>query len=772
MSKGKRNALVEKITNIVIEKPWVCVSLMMLLFFAFAPGLTMFQEKYDVRIWFRESDPNIKILNHFERHFGNDERILVVMHSPSGIFDKESATTLREITDKMWKVPEVMRVESLANHNFTTSEDDELIIEPFFIEEGEFSQDYLDKKKSQAMKDRVMPDYLVTKDGKTAMIFGHLVPTLDSSPNYENITKSTQKLLDAYRGKSDHKFYVTGEAPVNEAFREVSTSDGQRLLPLLFLCVVIYLLFIFRSISATILPFLVTTGTTVVTMGYCFYIGYKFDSILSILPAIIIAVAIADSVHLIVSFLQYRANGYDRKEGTIKALRKNIVPTFLTSISTMIGFLSLTFTEIVPIRQLGHLAGVSCIMAWLFTVFFVGPLLYKIPFKIPKHFTLENGGKNTSGIPYKLTVFIKKFRWPIILVFTAISITGIYVGSKNRVNSNPYKYFSHETPLRIANDFVRSSFGGDSGPELVINAGKEDGIKDPAFLKKVESFKAWLDSQDYIIKTVDIIDIIKEMNQQLDNGKEESYKLPDTQSAVAEELFLYTMGLPQGMDLNDRMTLKYDSMRMSIIWNLFDTRGWLAHVDIIEKKAKEFGLDLHPTGKFLLFQRMMDYVVLTLVKSVTMAMILVGILMMILFRSVKLGLISMIPNILPLFFGAAFMYVTGIDLNLGSSLVASVCLGIAVDDTIHFLSNYYRLRKDEGLSVEETIQNIYTFTGAALVITTMILVTGFGVYIFGDFVPNVHFGTLTAVVLFMALVVDMFFLPALLMVLEGRKGKS
>ncbi len=155
-----------------------------------------------------------------------------------------------------------------------------------------------------------------------------------------------------------------------------------------------------------------------------------------------------------------------------------------------------------------------------------------------------------------------------------------------------------------------------------------------------------------------------------------------------------------------------------------------------------------------------------------MAMVLVGILMMLLFRSVKLGLISMIPNILPLFFGAAFMYIAGIDLNLGSSLVASVCLGIAVDDTIHFLSNYYRLRNDEGMSVEDSIRSIYTFTGTALVITTMILVTGFGVYIFGDFVPNVHFGTLTAVVLFMALVVDMFFLPALLMVLEGRKRKS
>jgi predicted RND superfamily exporter protein len=165
---------------------------------------------------------------------------------------------------------------------------------------------------------------------------------------------------------------------------------------------------------------------------------------------------------------------------------------------------------------------------------------------------------------------------------------------------------------------------------------------------------------------------------------------------------------------------------------------------------------------------MMDYVVMTFLKSITMAMILVAILMMVLFKSIKIGLISLVPNVLPLIFGGAVMAVGGIDLNIGSALVFSVCLGIAVDDTIHFLSNYYRY-KSEGMDELQIMATIFTYTGSALVVTTAILASGFGVYIFGDFVPNVNFGVLCAFVLTGALAIDMVFLPALLLWLHERK---
>ena len=228
------------------------------------------------------------------------------------------------------------------------------------------------------------------------------------------------------------------------------------------------------------------------------------------------------------------------------------------------------------------------------------------------------------------------------------------------------------------------------------------------------------------------------------------------------------MSLPQGMDLNNRMTLKNDKIRMSVLWSIYDTRGWLTHIDELLEIGKSEGLNLQATGKFYLFQRMMDYIVWTFVISITMAMFLVAALMMLVFRSFKIGLLSLIPNVLPLILGAAIMVVAGVDLNIGSALVFSVCLGIAVDDTIHFLSNYYRLKK-EGMDEITIMGSIFTYTGSALIVTTTILASGFGIYYFGDFVPNVNFGMLCALVLTGALAIDLFFLPALLFYIDEKK---
>ncbi|MBT3584756.1 MAG: MMPL family transporter, partial [Halobacteriovoraceae bacterium] len=697
MLQERKKTLVDKITDLACFHPWKCITSVLLLLCILAPGLANFKEAYDVRIWFRETDPNIKILDQFERKFGNDENLVIVLHSPSGVFDPSTAETIRSLTeDLLASVHQVIRVDSLSNYNYTYADGDEIIVEPFFPDPGEeISQELLDQKKKTALAHKVMPGYLVSKDTKSAMLFARLVPTLDGSPNYRKIVADARKLLkDKYQGKDDHQFHILGEAAVNDAFREIGNRDVEIIVPILFLLIILYMLFVFRSVKATLLPLVIIGMSIVMTLGLCFMMGMVYNSILTILPTILIAISIADSVHVIVTYFQFRALGIDSFDAAYKATHKNIIPTFLTSISTMIGFFSLTMTELVPIRQLGILAGIGCALAWIITIFFLCPLLTKINFKVPKTFTHTKDVDGASPLAHLLVQKLKRYITPILVIFVLATGISTYLGSLSKVNSNPYEYFLEGMSLRVGNDFVRDNFGGNAGPEIIIYAGSktnpiEDGIKNPEFLRKVENYKNWIDSQSYVNKTVDIIDIIKDMNKSLYGGKEEQYKIPSTQKGVAEQLFLYSMSLPQGMDLNNRMTLKYDAMRMSVLWSIFDTRGWLHHADLFEKKAAELGLHVEITGKFLLFQRMMGYVVETFVKSVSMAVILIALLMMLVFRSVKIGLLSMLPNLIPLAFGGAFMKIMGIDLNIGSALVSSVCLGIAVDDTIHFLSAYY-----------------------------------------------------------------------------------
>lgn len=757
----------EKISAIITSKPRFFLILASVVFALCSPGLFYFESQNDVRIWFKDSDPKIQVLNAFERQFGNDENLVIAVHHPQGLFTPKTMKALHEISERTWLLPQVLRVDSLTAYNITESFDDEILIEPFLDTNVEWNQDYLSIKKNIALDHPHLPGYLISEDAKTSLIFARLTPTLEGSPNYELIVDEARKLQEDFKD-TGVEIYLSGEATMNNTFREISNLDAKKILPLLFLAIVLFLFLIFRSWTAVVLPLAIIVMTVTSSLGLGFWLGFKFNSILGILPAILVAVSIADSVHVMLTYFQFRAQGQSLKEATFSSLEKNMIPVFLTSVTTMIGFFSLTTTDLVPIQTLGFLAGVGCLMAWFFTVFFLCPFLMVVEIKVPKHFyTLFADLNHGHPIAHGFTRFIHKASSPILIFFTILSVVCLAISSTNTINSNPLSYFSDEVPLKTANQFIQDNFGGSAGPEMMIDAGKADGIKDPAFLQKVDSYKQWLSEFDFVDKSIDIVDIVKDMNQALNGGDPAFYSIPQTQEEVAELLFLYTLSLPQGMDLNNRMSLDFSQMRMSVLWRVQTSSEWGEMVKIMEKKGEELGLNIVVTGKTNLFQSMMGYVVATFFKSIITASILVALLMMLLFRSIKIGLISLIPNIIPLLIGGAVMKLLGMNLNIGTTLVASVCLGIAVDDTIHFLSNFYRYQQ-LGSTADQAVQKIFTYTGSALMVTTGILVAGFGLFVLGDFTPNVNFGILCAVVLSSALVVDMLFLPALLLKLPKK----
>lgn len=759
-------------TNHFIQRfPKSCLIFSLLLLFASAPGLMYFQAQNDVRIWFNKNDEKIEVLNSFERRFGNDESLVIAIHHPDGLFTPERMQAVVEISEGAWRLPQVIRVDSLKNFSLIESLEDEIIIEPFLDNKTNWTQAELDAKKETALEHETLPGYLISDDAKTAMIFARLTPTLEGSPDYELIIDKARELKEKHQGKDGLKIYLSGEATMNNTFREISNKDMEKILPALSLLLILSLFFIFRSVTAMLLPLFITAATLLTTLGGAFYFGLKFNSILGILPAILIAVSVADSVHILVTYFQFKAKGMHFKKAAELSLKKNIIPVFLTSISTMMGFMSLTLTELIPIQRLGLLAGAGCLIAFIYSMFFLGSFLYLFDLKTPALFQkLFSHEETHNSYSEKLTAFIVKRKTAILIFFGLLSVVSVGLSTQNTINSNPLSYFSKDVPLKEANDFILNNFGGNAGPELMIQSGEVDGIKDPEFLRKVERFKNWLAEFEFVDKTIDIVDIVKDMNQSLHAANPEYYRIPDSQNKVAELLFLYTLSLPQGMDLNNRMSLDFQDMRMSVLWQVKTSAVWGEMVKKIESKAQEMGLDVVVTGKTNLFQSMMSYVVATFFKSIITASVLVCLLMMLLFKSFKIGLISLIPNFIPLFLGGAYMKLLGLNLNIGTTLVASVCLGIAVDDTIHFLSNYYRLTKEEGKSKAQAIENIFAYTGNALMITTVILVSCFGLFMLGDFTPNVNFGLLSALVLTSALIVDFVFLPALLLT-GGKKQK-
>ena len=267
------------------------------------------------------------------------------------------------------------------------------------------------------------------------------------------------------------------------------------------------------------------------------------------------------------------------------------------------------------------------------------------------------------------------------------------------------------------------------------------------------------------------MDILKATHRALHAGDPAYYSLADDRDMIAQEMLLYTMSLPPAMDLNNQVTLNNRMIRVTVNWTLKTDNDALNAIKEIESKGKELGLNVYASGKYILWKSLGNYIIPTFFKSILGALILVAILMCLFLGSVRTGLISLVPNLLPILFGASLIYMTGTYADVGTSLVASVCLGIAVDDTIHILSSYYTYKLKGRNSIDATALML-SHTGTALMITTLILVAGFGTYALGSFVPNISFGVLTASVLGLALFTDLTLLPAILFIFNLKSPKS
>ncbi|WP_372651393.1 RND family transporter [Halobacteriovorax sp.] len=753
------NQIRNRLVNFVVLHKHICLLLAALIFLSGLPFLVNTKMDFSAKVWFASNDPNIKTLEVFEKTFGNDESATLIIESDTDVFNPKFMTMLEDLTQKMWKVPEVMRVQSLTNFYWTRSFEDEILTEEFLYPEKLSDERYLLQKREEALAHKVIPGYYVSDDGKSASIYAFISHNPDKAPDYAVITEGLKKITEEYRDEEGITFHYMGQPPLSDRFQKVSFDDLFTMSPLLLLLVMLYLVYCFRSVIGVVIPTVIIALSLISTTCLIGLFGFTVNSLTFVLPSILIAISVADSVHLMASFYDEFAKTGDRFHACTHTLRKNLWPIFLTTFSTMIGFFSLTSSDIKPVADLGVLAGIGTFFAFLYTYLTAVPLL--IIFNKNKTPTSLKGKVLSEDSVRSYLDFVKSYRLYIIAGFLVVSSLFTYLAIKNEINSDPYTYFSKDDPISKGNRFVLKSYGGVGGPELIVDSGVPGGVTSPEFLYKVESFQDWLEEKEYVNKSLSVINILKEMNQSLNEGKKEFFKIPERKDQIAQELFMYTMSLPVGMDLNNRMDLSQQKLRLSILWSLQTSKDSLLGVEDYEKKAQEMGLDIKTTGKPILFHRMNSYVVYTFFTSIAMALTLITIIMILIFKNIKLGLLSLIPNVLPIIFGAGALTLLDKPIDIGCAIVASVTLGIAVDDTIHFLSHYNLLRRS-GLNIYDSMVKVFTSTGLALIVTTIILVSCFGLFMFANLTPNINFGILCALVLSIALITDLLLLPAII----------
>ena len=528
--------------------------------------------------------------------------------------------------------------------------------------------------------------------------------------------------------------------------------------------VLIIIAFSIRTFWGTLATTLIMGFSILTGMGLAGWSGILLTPISANAPTIILTLAVADSIHVLVTLFYEMRHGKPKYDAIRESLRVNHQPVFITSVTTAIGFLSLNFSDSPPFRDLGNIVAMGVMSAYIYSVFFLPAIMAVFPLRVKVVSSSHN------GLIDKLSDWVINNRnslfWSMMIIIIVLSAKIPQIQIDEKFN----EYFDTRYQFRGDNDYVIEHLTGFESIEYSLNAADSGGVSNPVYLKKVDEFAQWYRQQPGVIYVGTLTDTMKRLNKNMHGDDEAYYRLPEERDLSAQYLLLYELSLPFGLDLNNQINIDKSSTRFTAILESVSTQHALA----LEKRAQKWlrenappEMASHGASPLIMFSHIAKRNIDSMMIGNTLALLLISAILIAVLRSFKLGLISTVPNLVPMFmtFGL-WAWVVG-EIGLAVSVVAPVALGIIVDDTVHFLSKFRRARVELGKTTEEAIRYSFHTVGPALFLTSLILVCGFLVLTFSGFRMNVQLGYMTTIAIIFALLADFLFLPTLIMKLSN-----
>ena len=752
---------------VILRRRWLVVVVAVLLMLVVTAGARFIVVTNDYRIMFGEGNPQLAAFDSLENTYSESNTALIAIAPREGsVFTRETLGTIEELTEAAWRAPYSSRVDSLTNYSHSEAFEDDLIVEPLVEDAQSLSDVDLARIERIATNSIDIVGRLVSHDGKVAGLAINFVLPENLDAAVVEITDFLNALLDQTRERhSDIDLYLTGDVVMNRAFADATQDDIRTLSPIMFFVIVAATAFLLRSVFGTLSIVVVLVFVVNTTMGFAGWIGTAFSPTNAGVPLIVMAIAVAHSVHIVSAALLAMSRGRDRNGAITESLRHNAHPVFLTTITTMIGFLSLNASDSPPFHVLGNLVafGVGC--AFVYSMTLLPALLSILPLRAPRV---------RAGRP----VFFDRFgafvvaRRTFLLWFVALMAAVLVMGiPRNELTDDWTRYFDERYQFRRDTDFVIENLTGLNTLEYSLKAGSEGNITRPEYLRKIDAFAEWYRGQPEVTHVQAFPDIMKRLNKNMHGDAPAFYRLPDDPELAAQYLLLYELSLPFGRDLNDRIDVAKSATRMTVVVDSSSAQkqreldgraqAWL--------QANTPDLATEASGISMIFAHLSQRNIDSMLRGTIIAMTLISFILIVFFKSVRLGLISLLPNFIPaaMSFGL-WGYLVG-RVGIASSVVTVVAFGIIVDDTIHFLSKYLKSRR-EGLPATESVRSTFRTVGPALWTTTVVLSGGFLVFAASGFEVSWALGLLVAITLVFALVADFLLLPTLLMAIDRRKS--
>ncbi len=765
--KGQDEVL-KRYTACILRYRWATVALATLLTAALAAGVAQLTVDNNHRALFNDDDPRLVAFDTLQETFTQSDSVLIAVAPREGtVFSREVLEALEELTEAAWQTPHSLRVDSLANYNYSRADGDDLIVERLVENAGALTEAEIAEIERIALGDSDIKGNLVSSDGRVAGISITLAPPEGGGDAATiDISDHLASFIEGARGSyPDMTFHATGNMLVNRAMSDAVAADSAVLVPAALLIILVLTLIVLRSIWSTVCISLIPVLSVASAMGLAGWSGLVLTPVSSGVPVIVTVIAVADSIHVISTTLSGIRRGLDKDAAITEAMAVNAWPVFLTSATTAVGFLSLNASDAPPFHVLGNAVAFGVACAFVYTMTLLPALLSILPLRAPK----VRSGQN----PFFewLADLVTERPWTVSTAFcliAAILVAGI---PRLELGDNFRHYFDERYEIRIASDFIAENLTGLDRLEYTLNSGQEGGITDPAYLHRVDEFANWFREQPDVAHVQAFSDIMKRLNQNMNGDDPEFYRLPESRELAAQYLLLYELSLPFGSDLNDRIDILKSATRMVVIID----KGTSRDLRIIDERAQawlrtnspEFlqnASGLSSIVAYMTLRNLHSMLSGTIIAMALISLILIGAL-----RSVRLGLISFVPNFLPAFMTlGCWGFLVG-QIGVVSSVVLATAFGIIVDDTIHFLSSYRKARR-KGLDERAAVRHAIREVGPALWTTTLVLSAGFLALLASGFELSWVFGLLVAMTVVFALVADFLLLPALLMAFDKSRS--
>jgi predicted RND superfamily exporter protein len=790
----------------ICHHPWLTILGMLALTAALAYGIQFIQSDTSNEAFLHKDDPILLAYEDFRDQFGRDDFIIIALKPPKGIFDPDFLLRLKELHNELEdNTPHLDDIISLINARSTEGRGDTLYVDDL-MKDWPQGKEQLAAFEKKVMSNPIYRNRLVSKDAE----FTTVVLKIDAYASRDDGAdplagfddKAVDDALAGFEGDSASKdqqrklsdeeismvvstvrnimkaregqgyaYYLAGTPVVSDMLKKSMMRDMMKFMRLVVLIIGLILLVLFRRISGVLMPLFIVGLSVGAAMGCMGWVDIKFTTPLSILPSFLIAVGVGNSVHILVIFFMRLNRGATRTDAIAYALGHSGLAVVMTSLTTAAGLASFAGAKVAPISDLGILSCVGVLISLAYTIVLLPAMLTLSPLK-PKKTSKPQGGSMLDRILDGVSEWTTSHPWPVMIgtfVVIGLSLLGIM---RLSFSHDVLKWLPERDPVRIATETIDGKMAGTVSMEILLDTGRENGLHDPALLKAIDRLSRELESEPVaglqVGKAYSLADVLKEINQALNENRPEMNRIPDNPKLIPQELLLFENSGSD--DLEDVVDSRFQIARITLNIPWADTLKLVPLVREVEARLKAVidpKIKFHSTGMISLFGRTLYAAIHSMAQSYGIALVVITCMMILLIGNIRMGLASMLPNLTPILFTLGIMGWLQLPLDMFTMLVASIAIGLAVDDTVHFMHNYRRYYSQTG-DVTGSVKQTLHSSGRAMITTTVVLTLGFAVFSLAEMNNLYYFGILISITLALALLALFIIGPALMALIHTK----